>query len=210
MAANGNAGGTASRASRSLVAFIMFAMLAGLVLEAGAEPGFAALVFSKTTGFRHDSIPHGLAAIEALGAEHGISVDSTEDSGRFTAADLARYRVVVFLSTTGDILDSDQKAAFEGFTRAGGFLGIRSAATPSITGLGTAGWSAPISQTTRTSSWRRFISRIRVIPRRKISRQFGGEPTNGTTFAAIRGRACSPGNARRGDLFRRQDGWRPP
>jgi type 1 glutamine amidotransferase len=86
------------------------------------------LVFSKTTGFRHDSIPDGLAAIRALGVEHGFRVDDTEDAGHFTDATLAQYRVVVFLSTTGDILDQEQKAAFERYIRAGGgFVGIHSA-----------------------------------------------------------------------------------
>jgi type 1 glutamine amidotransferase len=94
----------------------------------GAKPRFAVLVFSKTTGFRHDSIPHGIAAIEALGADHGFAVEATEDAARFTDAALARYRVVVFLSTTGDILDDGQKAAFERYLRSGGgFAGIHSA-----------------------------------------------------------------------------------
>src|SRR5215471_12183038 len=91
-------------------------------------PPFAVLVFSKTTGFRHDSIPDGIAAIRALGAEHGFRVDDTEDPERLTDAALAQYRVVVFLSTTGDILDPAQKAAFERYIRSGGgFVGIHSA-----------------------------------------------------------------------------------
>jgi cytochrome c len=89
---------------------------------------FVVLVFSKTMGFRHDSIPEGIAAIRALGSEHGFTVDDTEDAGRFTDATLARYKAIVFLSTTGDILDRDQKAAFERYMRSGGgFVGIHSA-----------------------------------------------------------------------------------
>src|SRR6516165_5021920 len=65
---------------------------------------FAVLVFSKTTGFRHDSIPDGIAAIRALGAEHGFKVDDTEDPERLTDTALGQYKVVMFLSTTGDIL----------------------------------------------------------------------------------------------------------
>ena len=53
---------------------------------AQTEPRFAVLVLTKTTALRHDSIPAGIAAIEALGAEHGFSVDSTEDTGRFIDA----------------------------------------------------------------------------------------------------------------------------
>src|SRR5271168_5082720 len=54
-----------------------------LAAESG-DPRFNVLVFSKTTGFRHDSIPQGITAIEALGAEHGFAVDSTEDAARFS------------------------------------------------------------------------------------------------------------------------------
>jgi cytochrome c len=93
-----------------------------------ADPRFAVLVFSKTTGFRHDSIPQGIAAIEALGTEHAFAVDSTEDATWFSDAVLARYKVVVFLSTTGDVLDTGEKAAFERYIRSGGgFVGIHSA-----------------------------------------------------------------------------------
>jgi type 1 glutamine amidotransferase len=92
------------------------------------EPRFTALVFSKTTGFRHDSIPQGIAAIEALGKAHAFAVDSTEDASHFTDAELARYKVVVFLCTTGDILEAGQKAALERYIRSGGgFVGIHSA-----------------------------------------------------------------------------------
>lgn len=93
-----------------------------------ADPRFSVLVFSKTTGFRHDSIPLGIAAIEALGAEHGFAVDSTEEAARFNSATLSRYKVIVFLNTTGDILDANQKTAFERYIHSGGgFVGIHSA-----------------------------------------------------------------------------------
>ncbi len=111
-----------------LVAWVILCAWASSSAMAETRPQFAALVFSKTTGFRHDSIPQGIAAIKALGADHGFAVDSTEDAVRFTDVELARYKVVVFLSTTGDILDDGQKAAFERYIRAGGgFVGIHSA-----------------------------------------------------------------------------------
>ena len=92
------------------------------------EPRFAVLVFSKTTGFRHSSIPQGIAAIKTLGAKYGFDVDATEDSARFTDLILANFRVVLFLNTSGTILDADQKAAFERYIRGGGgFVGIHSA-----------------------------------------------------------------------------------
>jgi uncharacterized protein len=89
----------------------------------------AILVFSKTKGFRHASIPVGRAAIAELGQQNGMSVDTTEDAGVFTSENLKKYKAVVFLSTTGNILDDTQQAAFEQFIKAGGgFLGIHAAA----------------------------------------------------------------------------------
>jgi cytochrome c len=111
-----------------LVASVMFVACTAPSAPAQTEPSFAVLVFSKTSAFRHDSIPQGIAAVKALGAGHGFFVDTTEDPWRFTDAELARYRVVVFLNTTGDILDDGQKAAFERYIRSGGgFVGVHSA-----------------------------------------------------------------------------------
>ena len=91
-------------------------------------PTFSVLVFSKTAGFRHDSIPAGIAAIRQQGSVRGFSVDASEDSGAFTDESLSKYKVVVFLSTTGDVLNSTQEAAFERFIRrGGGFVGVHSA-----------------------------------------------------------------------------------
>jgi type 1 glutamine amidotransferase len=86
------------------------------------------LVFSRTLGFRHDSIPDGVAAVQALGAENHFLVDATEDSSVFTPENLARYRAVVFMSTTGEVLEGQQRDAFQAFVRAGGgFAGVHSA-----------------------------------------------------------------------------------
>jgi type 1 glutamine amidotransferase len=89
---------------------------------------FSVLVFSKTAGFRHDSIPAGIATIRQLGATRGFSVDASEDASSFSDESLAKYKAVVFLSTTGDVLDPAQEAAFERFIRrGGGFVGVHSA-----------------------------------------------------------------------------------
>ena len=86
------------------------------------------LVFSKTSGFRHASIKDGKIALQKLAAEHNYAVDFTEDASVFTDANLARYAAVVFLLTTGTILDANQKAAFERYIRAGGgYVGVHSA-----------------------------------------------------------------------------------
>jgi type 1 glutamine amidotransferase len=93
-----------------------------------SETGFSVLVFSKTAGFRHDSIPDGIAAIEQLGADNNFSVVATEDDAQFTDDNLANYAVVVFLNTTGTVLDDAGKAAFMRYIEGGGgFVGIHSA-----------------------------------------------------------------------------------
>ena len=93
-----------------------------------AEPAFAVLVFTRTAGFRHDSIPAGVQALRELGAANGFSVEATEDAARFTPAGLAAFRAVIFLNTTGDVLDASQQAAFESYVRGGnGFVGVHSA-----------------------------------------------------------------------------------
>ncbi|PAP77125.1 ThuA domain-containing protein [Rubrivirga marina] len=100
-----------------------------LAPAAHAQDGGAVLVFSRTTGFRHASIPNGIAAVRQLGETHGFSVTATEAPSVFSAAGLAPFDAVVFLNTTGDILDASQQAAFEGYIQSGGgFVGVHSAA----------------------------------------------------------------------------------
>ncbi|HEV8582728.1 MAG TPA: ThuA domain-containing protein [Thermoanaerobaculia bacterium] len=90
---------------------------------------FRVLVFSKTTGFRHASIPDGIALIQALGRAYGFGVDASEDAGLFTTQGLSAYRAVIFLNTTGEILNDSQQTAFEAYIRGGGgWVGIHSAA----------------------------------------------------------------------------------
>lgn len=86
------------------------------------------MVFSKTTGFRHESIPDGIAAIQQLGSSNGFVVDKSEDSAVFTMANLTQYQAIIFLNTSGDILDNNQKVAFQHYIQSGGgFVGIHSA-----------------------------------------------------------------------------------
>jgi type 1 glutamine amidotransferase len=95
----------------------------------GCQP-FKVLVFWKTAGFVHTSaIANGLALIQSLGAANGFMVDNSNDATVINPANLAQYAAVIFLHTTGDILDATQQTAFEGFiTGGGGFVGIHSAA----------------------------------------------------------------------------------
>lgn len=97
--------------------------------EVAKSPGRERLlVFSKTGGFRHQSIPDGIKAIKALFADR-YDVDASEDSGAFNAENLKRYRAVIFLSTTGDILNDEQQVAFQAYIKSGGgYAGVHAAA----------------------------------------------------------------------------------
>ncbi|PIB39439.1 ThuA domain-containing protein [Maribacter sp. 4G9] len=87
------------------------------------------LVFSKTMGFKHASIPAGIAALQKMGQENGFAVDTTKNAEMFTDDNLKQYSAVVFLSTTGNVLDQFQEAAFERYIQAGGgYVGIHAAA----------------------------------------------------------------------------------
>ena len=88
-------------------------MLVPAPVVAAADDPYDVLVFSRTAGFRHDSIAAGTQAIRELGAANGFTVTATEDPARFTAAGLAPYEAVIFLNTTGDALDNTQQGAFE-------------------------------------------------------------------------------------------------
>jgi type 1 glutamine amidotransferase len=93
----------------------------------GAE-AYKVLVFSKTAGFRHDSIAAAVAAVKTLGTQNNFGVDATEDAAAFNDANLQNYKAVVFLLTSGDVLDANQQAAFERYIRAGrGYAGVHSA-----------------------------------------------------------------------------------
>jgi type 1 glutamine amidotransferase len=103
---------------------LVAAILAWLALAPVADA--RVLVFTRTTGYRHDSIPAGAAALSRM----GFAVDRTQDARRFTTRRLARYEAVVFLSTTGDPLPraSQRRALRTYIARGGGFLGIHAAA----------------------------------------------------------------------------------
>lgn len=86
------------------------------------------LVFSKTAGFRHTSIKEGKQFLLDFGKKDGILVDTTENAALFNEENLKKYNAVVWLNTTGDVLNSTQQAAFERYIQAGGgYVGIHAA-----------------------------------------------------------------------------------
>lgn len=90
---------------------------------------YKVLVFAKTAGYHHESIGVGLPALQKLGADNKFLVDTTTNAEVFNAANLKQYAAVVFLSTTGDVLNEAQQAAFEQYIKSGGgFVGVHAAA----------------------------------------------------------------------------------
>ena len=86
------------------------------------------LIFSKTEGYRHKSIETGIVAIKKLAKENDFNVTATEDATYFNADTLKNYSAVLFLSTTGDILNEEQQTNFKAFIQSGGgFVGIHAA-----------------------------------------------------------------------------------
>jgi type 1 glutamine amidotransferase len=82
------------------------------------------LVFTRTAGYRHASIPAAVAAITAM---TGVEVRHSEDPAALH--DLTGLDAVLFLSTTGDVLDPAGRTALREFVLAGGgFVGVHSAA----------------------------------------------------------------------------------
>lgn len=86
------------------------------------------LVFTKTVGYRHESIEKGVKSITKLGKRNSFDVTHSENASIFTEENLSQYKLVIFLNTTGDILTDDQQKSFESFIKNGGsFMGIHSA-----------------------------------------------------------------------------------
>src|SRR5882757_4443743 len=86
------------------------------------------LIFTKTAGYHHASISNGVVAIRKLGEQNNFVVDTTSNAAWITEDSLKKYAAVIFLNTTGDLLNNYQEADFERFIQAGGgFVGIHAA-----------------------------------------------------------------------------------
>lgn len=111
----------------SAVSLLLLLTLVACDSESASAPD-GLLVFSKTAGFRHQSIEAGQAALTKMAKEKGFPVEFTEDAATFTNANLSKFGAVLFLNTTGDVLDEEQQAAFERYIQAGGgYVGVHAA-----------------------------------------------------------------------------------
>ena len=113
----------------TVVMAFLVSFLPGMATSAAqdAEQEYDVLFFHKTTGFRHDSIPSALAAVEQLGRDNGFTVTETQDASVFTDEGLAQYEAIAFFTDGEKTLDTGQRHAFERYIqRGGGFVGLHS------------------------------------------------------------------------------------
>ena len=114
--------------NRLLKTALLLLVLFTTFLFASKKKEAAVLIFSKTNGYRHQSIPVGIEAIKKMGLENKFTVDATEDSLAFTDNNLAKYNAIIFLNPTMNVLGEEQQKAMENYIRkGGGFVGIHAA-----------------------------------------------------------------------------------
>lgn len=93
------------------------------------------LVFTKTVGFRHGSIPGGLECMKQLGAKTGLfNVTHSEDPALFAPESLKKFGALIMLNTTGEIFkdapagEAVLKKSLVDFVQSGkGLVGVHSA-----------------------------------------------------------------------------------
>lgn len=101
-------------------------LILGNVLSAYSQE--RVLIFTKTAGFRHKSIPKGTEVVTKLLTAENILPVHTEDARYFCTDSLRQFAAVIFLNTTGNVLDDQQKVAFQHFIRSGkGYMGLHAA-----------------------------------------------------------------------------------
>ena len=99
-----------------------------VAVSANAQKQFKALLVTTTKCWHHESVHAGVLAIQQLGVRNFFDVTLLEDPNGITDRSMQQYQVVIFLNTTGDILDTAQQRVMERFIRSGkGFVGIHSA-----------------------------------------------------------------------------------
>ena len=89
---------------------------------------FKVLLITETAGWHHESISNGITAINELAATHNFEVERQQNAQKITESRLMEFEAVIFLSTTEDIFDDTEQAAFEKYIQSGkGFIGIHAA-----------------------------------------------------------------------------------
>lgn len=113
---------------RRLILFVIASIMAASATVASSQPTAGAiLIYSGTTGYRHESIPAGIKAVNAMAARRGLTVVTSEDPAVFTPTSLKRFKAIVLLNCTTDPknpasewLVGNRRDALQQFVRSGG------------------------------------------------------------------------------------------
>src|SRR5688572_30172070 len=117
------------RGMRALLVLTAAATIGLLGASSAAAQGSAGDVLLFHGGTSHPSVSAGVTAISELGEENDFGVEATTNATAFTEENLADFRAVVVLHSSGDVLDAAQRAALQAYVQGGGgFVGIGEAA----------------------------------------------------------------------------------
>ena len=122
--------------TRRFSLWLLALVLPILAASVSAADKARVLIYSGSTGYRHDAIPTGVEALKSVATKLGYAVDATEDPEVFTAEKLAAYKAIVFVSTTTNPKNPEsewftgaRREALVGFLKAGkGVMGVHAAA----------------------------------------------------------------------------------
>jgi type 1 glutamine amidotransferase len=86
------------------------------------------LLYTETAGYRHESISAGTEMFKENAEKWNLEIQEAATSDAFTVDNLKQYRIIVFMSTTGDLFTPQEEAALQAYVKGGGaILGIHAA-----------------------------------------------------------------------------------
>jgi len=104
-------------------------MLMSTLASVAQAKQFKVLLFTKTDGWHHKSIHEGVGALRKMADAHFFDLEWHEDASRINDDNLKQFDAIIFLLTTGNVLNDAQQAAMEKFIQSGnGYVGVHSAA----------------------------------------------------------------------------------
>lgn len=114
---------------RKAPAVLLAALIAGFAAVPSQAQKFRVLDFQGVGGFEHDSREVAGLLMDSLAKLGDYMVDHAKEATVFTAANMAKYQVLVFNNSTkaGDIFNVDQKKVVLDFMKTKGFLGFHGA-----------------------------------------------------------------------------------
>lgn len=114
--------------SLRFIFLLLFFQVAFCLIATSQQKQFKVLLVAATNGWRHESVHAGVLAIQQLGVKNFFDVVYYDNPRAINDKYLEQFQAIIFLCTTGDILDSAQQKAMERFIQSGkGYVGIHSA-----------------------------------------------------------------------------------